>query len=659
VGEGEALPWVGVSRRVLIFTLVAVVIVGAAVPSGYVFLKHRREAAQRDAAQAFATAWKGGTLANLTYAGASGTDVATRAQKITGGLTPAKTDAPSSVTVESIQTRGDVVSARLSVTWTLAGARRWTYTSTLPLVRSGSAWVPRFTPTVIAPKLTPNQVLDASIVQPRRGDITGDGDQVLVTERPVVVVGLQRSRMTGVASTVQQVASVVGVDGAALLRRVKAAGADSLVEVITLRRDAYDQVRDRLRPIPGTVFQERTLALAPTSTFARALLGTVGTATAEIIKASKGRVTAGETTGLSGLQRAYDEQLAGTAGLTVTAKAAGSSSTTTTNTTGTTAGPPLFSAPARNGAAVRTTLDQTVQRAAEKALTAATKPAALVAIRPSTGAVLAVANGGPNAAGYDRALLGRYPPGSTFKVASTLALLGDGAVTPATTVACPATVNVGGRVFSNAENEVLGAAPFHRDFADSCNTAFVGSSTKITQKQLAAAARSLGYGQANQLGVEAFTGQVPGSGDAVAHAASMIGQGTVLASPVTVAGTAAAVRAGRWNPPRLVLKAGEELGAAGAEGGVALPAGDVKNLRSLMREVVTGGTATALRSTPGGDVSGKTGTAEYGNDKPPRTHAWFTGFQGDLAFAVVVEDGGFGAKSAVPLVKNFLTRLAT
>ena len=78
-----------------------------------------------------------------------------------------------------------------------------------------------------------------------------------------------------------------------------------------------------------------------------------------------------------------------------------------------------------------------MQDAAEAALAAATKPAGLVAVRPSTGEILAVANGGPNAAGYDRALLGQYPPGSTFKVASGYALLRQG-YTAATPVACPA-----------------------------------------------------------------------------------------------------------------------------------------------------------------------------------------------------------------------------
>jgi cell division protein FtsI/penicillin-binding protein 2 len=76
-----------------------------------------------------------------------------------------------------------------------------------------------------------------------------------------------------------------------------------------------------------------------------------------------------------------------------------------------------------------------------------------------------------------------------------------------------------------------------------------------------------------------------------------------------------------------------------------------------MRSVVTTGTGTALRSVPGGPVHGKTGTAEYGGGEEPPTHAWFTGFQGDVAFALVVEDGGFGGRTAAPLAADFLRRL--
>ena len=80
-------------------------------------------------------------------------------------------------------------------------------------------------------------------------------------------------------------------------------------------------------------------------------------------------------------------------------------------------------------------------------------------------------------------------------------------------------------------------------------------------------------------------------------------------------------------------------------------------LQALTRAVVTDGTGTALRDVPGEPVRGKTGTAEYGTDVPPRTHAWFAGSSGDLAFAVLVEDGGFGGATAAPVAAELLRAL--
>src|SRR5207302_2410091 len=103
------------------------------------------------------------------------------------------------------------------------------------------------------------------------------------------------------------------------------------------------------------------------------------------------------------------------------------------------------------GTPVHSTVDEHVQRAAEQVLSHVTKPAALVAVRVSDGAILAAAST-PDATSFDRALSGRYPPGSTFKVVTSYALLGSG-VTPATTVACPPTLTVDGKVFRNFEGE--------------------------------------------------------------------------------------------------------------------------------------------------------------------------------------------------------------
>ena len=72
--------------------------------------------------------------------------------------------------------------------------------------------------------------------------------------------------------------------------------------------------------------------------------------------------------------------------------------------------------------------------------------------------------------------------------------------------------------------------------------------------------------------------------------------------------------------------------------------------------MVTVGTATALADVPGDPVHGKTGTAEYDNN-PKNTHAWFVGWQGDVAFAVFVEKGGASTDTAVPIAERFLRAL--
>jgi len=654
------------TRTVVVIGTAVALLVGAAVP--ITGLIRNRQAADRlhRAAASFANAWSSGHLETVPYRGSTGAEAARQAAAVTAGLTPAAEDRPAAVELLGVDgPRDGAGTGRFRVRWDLGPGRSWQYETSAQLVEGGAGWQVEWTSAILQPKLTAGQLLSAGRTPAARGQILGAGGQVLVSERPVVTVGIQPGRATDRRATVAAVAAVVDIDAATLTRRVLAAAPSAFVDVITLRRADYDAVRPRLQPIPGAVFQESMLALAPTAQFARALLGTVGPATKEIVDASGGRVKAGDPTGLSGVQRGYDATLAGTAGITVRAI----SGTTATAGTATAAGDgapvTLFTAPPVNGRPVTLTLDAKVQQAAEAALAAATKPAGLVAIRVGTGQVLAVANGGPNGAGYNRALIGRYPPGSTFKVATTFALLRAG-VTPETTVPCPPTITVGGRVFKNAEGEALGSTPFRNDFAQSCNTAFVGSSRRISAAQLYAAARALGYGAPDTLGVTAFTGAVPQTAGDVEHAADAIGQGTVLASPLTVASVSASVAAGRFSPPRLVVDpapsgqatpAGQATPSGSPDRTAALPAGPIEDLRSLMREVVVGGTGTALRGVPGAPVQGKTGTAEFGSANPPATHAWFTGYQGDVAFAVVVEGGGFGAKAAAPLAASFLTRL--
>lgn len=589
----------------------------------------------RRAAEAFAHAWVDGNLSELRWYQGGGSDPAGEVASLTAGLTPAPEDRPAEVAVASVERDGDTATAELSVRWELG--KPWSYPTALPLRRVDDGWQPVLSPSVVHPDLAEGQALRARLVQPPRAAITDRNGAPIMLDRPVVTVGVHPARATDLAATVDRVAALTEVDAAALLKRAQAAAPDAFVEVITLRREAYDAQREQLRPIPGVVFREGERALAPTSAFARALLGSVGPATAEIVEASGGKVRADQVVGLSGLQKKLDTQLGGEPGMTVEV----------VDAEGSTVQELMTEAPVP-GEPVQLTLDPAVQQAADAALATAPagKASALVAIQPSSGDVLAVANNGPDGPGVDRALTGRYPPGSTFKIASTLALLRQG-LTVDEGVPCPATVTVNGKSFKNAEDEVLGDQPFRQDFAHSCNTAFVGSADRVTSAQLQTAARDIGYGSYD-LGIDVFGGDVPTTDDAVVHAAQMIGQGKVLASPLAVAVSAATVADGRLRPPRLLMSS-----PAAAPGD---PLAQAADLQALTRLVVTEGTATALQAVPGAPVSGKTGTAEFGSEVPPRTHAWFAGFSGDLAFAVLVEDGGFGGAVAAPLAGELLRR---
>jgi cell division protein FtsI/penicillin-binding protein 2 len=305
----------------------------------------------------------------------------------------------------------------------------------------------------------------------------------------------------------------------------------------------------------------------------------------------------------------------------------------------------LLKLPGRTPKALRTTLSTQAQAAAEQALAQEKAEAAMVAVQPSTGDVLAVANR-PVDSTFDRALAGAYAPGSTFKIITTATLLRDG-LNPGQTVECPRTLVVDGKTFKNFEGEESGAATFTDDFAISCNTAFVSLAPRLGPGALGSVAKDYGLGRTYDLPLGIARSHVPPGTDKVSRAAAMIGQDRITATPLAMAGVAAAVQDGRWRRPRLVS-------SDPSQAGPALPQSELTALRTLMREVVTRGTGTALASVPG-EVAGKTGTAEFGGGNPPATHAWFVAYRGDLALAVLVEKGRSGASVAAPLAARFFS----
>jgi cell division protein FtsI/penicillin-binding protein 2 len=309
----------------------------------------------------------------------------------------------------------------------------------------------------------------------------------------------------------------------------------------------------------------------------------------------------------------------------------------------------LFEAKPVGGKPLTTTLNIALQMLAEKTL-AKSKPAtALVAIRPSTGAVVAAANNA-GTRGVSIATVGHAPPGSTFKVVTSLALLRAG-LTPDSPVDCPHTVTVNGKTFKNYSDYPSGAfgrISLQTALAQSCNTAFIGQRGKITDAGLAEAAGSLGVGIDYDTGFPSFFGSVPDDPSATGRAAGLIGQGKVEASPLAMAEVVASVSAGKTVLPHLIE------GQAAKSKAKPLTADEAAKLRTMMRAVVTQGSGRVL-SGLGGTVIAKTGTAEYGTKTPRQTHAWMIAGQGDLAVAVFVNDGESGSHAAGPLLRAFLS----
>src|SRR5262249_28142854 len=151
----------------------------------------------------------------------------------------------------------------------------------------------------------------------------------------------------------------------------------------------------------------------------------------------------------------------------------------------------------------RTTLDPRIQQAAVAAVQGQKKPTSMVVLRPASGQILAVAN---VPGGFNRAMEGIYPPGSTFKVVTAYALLQSG-LSPSDRVECPKTANVGGQTIHNSEGEDLGTITFSQAFAQSCNTAFaLQTQRRLSPSRLTAAASLFGFNQRLDPGVRATAG---------------------------------------------------------------------------------------------------------------------------------------------------------
>ena len=254
----------------------------------------------------------------------------------------------------------------------------------------------------------------------------------------------------------------------------------------------------------------------------------------------------------------------------------------------------------------------------------------------------------------DRARYGQYPPGSTFKLVTAMAALrADTALTrrtyqcrPLGDGRCGNTIAGWNRAIKDdIGDHAHGTIDMERAIAVSCNAYFAQLGVHdVGSKALADTAGKLGIS----------TGEPPELRQTLPFAA--YGQGPVLVTPFKLARVAATIAAGGRMPQgRWVTGPGNTREDAPLD---LLAPAQAAFLAGAMRRVITEGTARRVMAGTTVEIAGKTGTAQLDEGLP---HAWFTGFapyeappEHRLAFAVIVEHGGYGGRVAAPIAREVM-----
>ncbi|WDV52309.1 penicillin-binding transpeptidase domain-containing protein [Streptomyces coeruleorubidus] len=343
---------------------------------------------------------------------------------------------------------------------------------------------------------------------------------------------------------------------------------------------------------------------------------------------------------LDALRDKYGKEAGGSPGIELVVRHTGGSAPDT----------PLLTLAEGKPGKLTTTISPSAQSAAEKAVKRFAQ-SSVVAVKPSTGEVLAVANN--RADGFNAAFEGAAAPGSTMKIITAAMLIDNGVTSMNGPAPCPADAVWQGQKFENLTGmDPNESATLANSFMRSCNTAFIKlidekplTDASLTQE----AEQRFGLGQDNwKTGISSFDGSVPAvSGPD--RAAGAIGQGQVQMSPLNMASVTATAITGAFRQPYLVSPRLDDRQLAQAQG---LKASTAAQLKQMMRLTATQGTAQEAMAGLGGDIGAKTGSAEV--DGNAKSNSWFTGFRDDIAAAAMTEEGGHGGDAAGPIVAAVL-----
>jgi hypothetical protein len=409
-----------------------------------------------------------------------------------------------------------------------------------------------------------------------------------------------------------------------------------------LERTTEMPPRAAIQARDGTIIAQGEQRLSDLGAIASEIAGRLGPAPPEREQELARRgIPEGTPVGLTGLERTFDERLAGKPGGTLKA-----------------GGRVLARSEPEAGSAVRTTIDPKIQEAAVTAL--AGRFGGIAVMRPRDGEVLALAG---------IAYSAPQPPGSTFKIVTLAGLLDAGTVKRSAKFPVETKTTLEGVELENANGEACGGS-LRASFAESCNSVFAPLGAKLGAEKLVETAEKFGFNEEPGL-PGAARSTIPAAnevGDDLAVGSTAIGQGKVLATPLLMADVASAIAQGGRRPKPTLLKGG------GGLAGRATTPETAKFIARAMRSVVTDGTGIGA-AVPGVRVAGKTGTAELRStvsedpipedptQPPPEedltdTDAWFTAFaplkDPQVAVCVLLVGQGAGGATAAPAAKTVI-----
>jgi cell division protein FtsI/penicillin-binding protein 2 len=540
------------------------------------------------------------------------------------------------LTIGSIAQHGSTADASFDASIDLGSSGLvWSYQGAFGLRDDGSGWQVVWRPSVIMPKLRAGERLAVVSTELPRAEVEDSAGQPLTVRSLTYEVGVTPGQLKDPARTANSIAKAAGLPANQVNGQIEAAPSGQFLELITLAPSDTKLLR-KLAHVPGVVIKAVDKRLF--DSIAPEVVGSVGTETASVLRQNGLPYLPGTTVGLSGLQKLYQHQLTGTPKTEVVLQRGGRIVDV------------LKMWPGSAGKPVRTTLQSSVQVAADHALADLPTSAAIVAVQPDTGRILAVANHTVNGQTLNP-LAGQYEPGQSFTIVSSAAILAAPAgVTPSSQVPCYETNPVNGVTFTNQPpvTGLGGSSSFQKDFAYACSTAFAGLSLNLSPSDLATAAVKFGVG-GNWQHSSFYPGSI-GQPAADSLAADTIGDGDVRMSPLGMALAAAVVDSGRWHNPSLVMTKDPKTSSQEVSTQV------LTDLRALMHRAATSGAGRA--ANVGGDVFGQVGNAPF-NAHGLRI-SWFVGYQqgSNVAFAVV-QLGKSASDSAAPLAGRFLRDIET